>query len=111
MPAQNFDDIVNDMVTRYSTHVLHQRNDGTGYRPQISTSCSCGWESGVVSDNLRPQWEAVDKHLIADVLPDWPQSACWCGRAILLCPLGKWFHAERTHGHVANEVRRDQGAT
>lgn len=100
MPAQNFDDIVNDMVARYAAHTMHQSNKGTGYHPKISTSCSCGWRSEVSGD-LRPQWVAVDKHLIDDVLPQWLQGTCWCGRAMLLGPLGKWFHAQRTHGHAA----------
>lgn len=101
MSVQNFDAIVNDMVARYAAHKLHQHNRGTAYGPQVSTSCSCGWESGVTSDNLRPQWEAIDKHLLDDVLPSWQSGVCWCGRAMLLSPSGTWFHAERTHGHTA----------
>lgn len=99
--TSEFDAIVNDMVARHGAHTLHQRSEGTSYRPQISTACSCGWRSEV-SDNLRPQWAAIDKHLIDDVLPQWQSDVCWCGRAMLLGPLGKWFHAQPgTHGHDA----------
>ena len=99
--AQSLDAITDDMVARYAAHVLRQHNDGTWHRPTLTASCSCGWESAVVSKDLRPQWEAIDGHLV-DALPDWPRDTCWCGRVVLLSPLGAWFHADPAfHGHDA----------
>jgi hypothetical protein len=97
-----FDAIVNDMVARHAAHRISipgtRRIGGT----ELTSSCSCGWASGVTSGNLRPQWQAIDKHLIDDVLPQWQSGVCWCGRAMLLGPLGKWFHAQPgTLGHDA----------
>jgi hypothetical protein len=94
-------EVVDDMVARYAAHKISTPNSGRTGRSKLTSVCSCGWASGVTSDNLRPQWAAIDKHLIDDVLPAWESGVCWCGRAMLLSPLGAWFHAERTHGHAA----------
>lgn len=99
--TSEFDAIVNDMAARHAAHKLQHHSHGTSYRPRVSTSCSCGWTTGV-TDDLRPQWAAIDKHLIDDVLPQWQSGVCWCGRAMLLGPLGRWFHAQPgTLGHDA----------
>jgi hypothetical protein len=99
-----FDAIVDNLVARYAAHKISTPSTGPTGRTELTSSCSCGWVSGVTSGNLRPQWAAIDKHLIDDVLPQWQSGVCWCGRAMLFGPLGKWFHAAAgTHGHDAAE--------
>lgn len=101
----NFDAIVEDMVARHAAHKINTANAGTPLTPKLTASCSCGWASDVTSKDLRPQRAKIDEHLIEDVLPAWTRGTCWCGRAVLLGPLGRWFHAEQgSHGHTADAL-------
>lgn len=109
-PTPDFNDIVEDMVARYAAHKIRITNDAPTGRSAFAASCSCGWRSGTTSSDLRPEWAAIDEHLIVDVLPDWPRGVCWCGRAILLGPLGKWFHAQADMcGHYATPAKTPDG--
>ena len=38
-------------------------------------------------------------------MPEWERGVCWCGRAMLLTPFGKWTHVADTFmGHDAHSL-------
>jgi hypothetical protein len=93
--------VVSDMLARYAAHTIGARYSGTAYNLMTQATCSCGWEADEPTRDQRPQWAAVDAHLLP-VLPDWERGVCWCGRAMLLSPFGKWTHAaDAFMGHDA----------
>lgn len=102
---QDIDSVVKDMLARYAAHtigVCHSRSHI--YGPLTQVHCSCGWEGPEPTNDQRPQWEAVDAHLLP-VMPEWERGVCWCGRAMLLTPFGKWTHVADTFmGHDAHSL-------
>jgi len=102
----SLDDVASDLADRYAAHKLSHISTGLTGRHGATYSCSCGWSSGFASEDMRPQWSAIDRHMVDDVLPRWEQGVCWCGRVILLGPFGRWIHADYGFmGHSAHPAR------
>jgi hypothetical protein len=102
--------VAEDLAARYAAHKLSHISTGPTGRHGATYSCSCRWSSGIVSEDMRPQWAAIDRHMVDDVLPCWEQGVCWCGRVILLGPFGRWIHAQDAcMGHDAQPTRPGHG--
>jgi hypothetical protein len=99
--------LVAGMRTRLDAHRASLDVHGSSGPWTYTASCSCGWRTHTATDSVRPQWAAIDEHLVKEMLPDWPTSVCWCGRTIMLSPLGVWFHVHMlvSYGHRANPGR------
>lgn len=102
-PAPDINVVVEDMLARYAAHTISERySRDHNHAPVTQSICSCGWSSPEPTRDLRLQWDAVDAHLLP-VLPEWERGVCWCGRAMLLTPFGRWTHAADTFmGHAAS---------
>lgn len=106
-PGPDIDAVVNDMLARYTAHTISARYSGST-NCRMQATCSCGWETPEATRDMRAQWAAIDAHLLP-VLPDWERGVCWCGRAMLLTPFGKWTHAaDAFMGHSAAPRSEDE---
>lgn len=105
VPGTNpdIDAVVEDMLARYAAHTITEHHDRDHTRAAVMhATCSCGWSTPEPTRDQGPQWEAVDAHLLP-VLPEWERGVCWCGRAMLLTPFGRWTHAaDAFMGHAAS---------